>query len=53
VAICHDARKGRYTGSHWSKPVAPLLHSTGISFQDKLLSVMRYGFGGHLERSAK
>jgi hypothetical protein len=27
VAICHDARKGRNTGSHWSKPVAPPLHS--------------------------
>ena len=20
MAICHDARKGRYSGSHWSKP---------------------------------
>ena len=29
MAICHDARKGRNTGSHWSKPVAPPLHSTG------------------------
>jgi hypothetical protein len=28
MAICHDARKGRITGSHWSKPVAPSLHST-------------------------
>jgi hypothetical protein len=28
MAICHDARKGRNTGSHWSKPVAPPLHST-------------------------
>jgi hypothetical protein len=28
VAICHNARKGRYTGSHWSKPVAPSLYST-------------------------
>ena len=28
MAICHDARKGRYTGSHWSKPVAPPLYST-------------------------
>jgi hypothetical protein len=28
MAICHDARKGRNTGSHWSKPVAPLLYST-------------------------
>ena len=23
MAICHDARKGRNTGSHWFKPVAP------------------------------
>ncbi len=28
MAICHDARKGRYSGSHWSKPVAPPLYST-------------------------
>jgi len=28
MAICHNARKGRNTGSHWSKPVAPPLHST-------------------------
>ena len=28
MAVCHDARKGRNTGSHWSKPVAPPLHST-------------------------
>ena len=28
MAICHDARKGRYTGSHWSNPGAPPLHST-------------------------
>ena len=28
MAICHDARKGRYNGSHWSKPVAPPLYST-------------------------
>jgi hypothetical protein len=28
MAICHNARKGRHTGSHWSKPVAPPLHST-------------------------
>jgi hypothetical protein len=25
MAICHDARKGRHTGSHRSKPVAPPL----------------------------
>jgi hypothetical protein len=31
VAICHNARKGRYTGSHWSKPVAPPLYSTSAS----------------------
>jgi hypothetical protein len=28
MATCHNARKGRHTGSHWSKPVAPPLHST-------------------------
>jgi hypothetical protein len=28
MAVCHDARKGRYSGSHWSKPVAPPPHST-------------------------
>ena len=28
IGICHDARKDRNTGSHWSKPVAPPLHST-------------------------
>jgi hypothetical protein len=28
MAICHKARKGRPSGSHWSKPVAPPLHST-------------------------
>jgi hypothetical protein len=28
MAICHNARKGRHTGSHRSKPVAPPLHST-------------------------
>src|SRR3990172_6357561 len=27
-AVCHDARKGRNNGSHWSKPVAPPLYST-------------------------
>jgi hypothetical protein len=27
-AVCHNARRGRDTGSHWSKPVAPQLHST-------------------------
>jgi len=29
MAICHDARKGRHSGSHCSKPVAPPLYSTG------------------------
>ena len=29
MAICHDARKGRYIGSHWSKPGAPPPYSTG------------------------
>jgi len=28
AAICHDARKGRYIGSRWSKLGAPPLHST-------------------------
>ncbi len=28
MAVCHNAPKGRNTGSHWSKPVAPPLHST-------------------------
>ena len=28
MAVCHDARKGRYTGSRWSNPGAPPLHST-------------------------
>jgi hypothetical protein len=28
MATCHNARKGRHTGSHWSKPVAPSLYST-------------------------
>src|ERR1017187_7411885 len=31
MAICHNARKGRHTGSHWSKPVAPPLHSTSLN----------------------
>jgi len=31
LAICHDARKGRNTGSHWSKPVAPPLHSISLT----------------------
>ena len=28
MAICHDARKSRHIGSHWSKTVAPPLYST-------------------------
>ena len=28
MAICHNARKGRHIRSHWSKPVAPPLHSS-------------------------
>ena len=28
MVICADARKGGNTGSHWSKPAAPPLHST-------------------------
>jgi len=28
MAVCHDARKGRAIGIHWSKPVAPPLRST-------------------------
>ena len=41
MAICHHARKGRNTGSHWSKPVAPPLHSTGwsLSFSTAALIV--------------
>jgi hypothetical protein len=31
MAICHNARKGRHTGSHWSKPVAPSLYSTSAT----------------------
>ena len=29
MAICHDARKSRNIGSHWSKPGAPPPYSTG------------------------
>jgi hypothetical protein len=29
MAICHDARKSRHIGSHWSNTVAPPLYSTG------------------------
>jgi len=31
MALCHNARKGRNTGSHWSKPVAPPLYSTPLT----------------------
>jgi hypothetical protein len=42
MAICHDARKGRNTGSHWSKPVAPPLHSTNMArCRMALLSLFR------------
>jgi ethanolamine utilization protein EutQ (cupin superfamily) len=34
MAICHNARKGRHTGSHWSKPVASSLYSTVNSKTD-------------------
>src|ERR1017187_5424759 len=34
--ICHNARKGRHTGSHWSKPVAPPLHSTSSRGANRL-----------------
>jgi hypothetical protein len=30
MAICHNPREGRNRGSHWSKPVAPLLYSTSV-----------------------
>jgi hypothetical protein len=41
MAICHDARKGRHAGSHWSKPVAPPLHSTSRHFYE-LLSLLTH-----------
>src|SRR5882724_11833215 len=28
MTVCHDARKGRYVGSHWPNQLAPPLHST-------------------------
>jgi hypothetical protein len=28
--MCHEARKGSYAGSRWSKPGAPPLHSTNL-----------------------
>ena len=31
MAICYDARKGRNTGSHWFKPVAPSAYSTSLA----------------------
>ena len=30
MTFCHDARKGRYMGSHWPNHVAPPLHSTSV-----------------------
>jgi hypothetical protein len=38
MTFCHNARKGRYTGSHWSKPVAPPLYST-IYHSDRLSGI--------------
>jgi hypothetical protein len=35
MAICHDARKGRYSGSHWSKP-ARLRSTRPVLFTDSL-----------------
>ena len=33
MAICHDARKGRRNGSHWSKPLRlPLLDQFDLRF---------------------
>jgi len=40
MAICHDARKSRNIGSHWSKPGAPPPYSTGAS------SLPKHGPGG-------
>ena len=37
MAICHDARKGRHSGSHWSKPAR--LRSTRPVFFSMLASV--------------
>jgi hypothetical protein len=50
LAICRDARKGRSTGSHWSKPVATPLHSTNFNHAKNMqrlfvsLAVMWLGF---------
>ncbi|MGO9199291.1 MAG: hypothetical protein ACLQM8_01975 [Limisphaerales bacterium] len=41
MAVCHDARKGRNTGSHWSKPVAPPLHSTSCKHADRRTRLFR------------
>jgi hypothetical protein len=35
MAICHDARKSRHIGSHWSKTVAPPLYSTSSGQQGR------------------
>jgi hypothetical protein len=44
--------------SFWGPPQTTALYARFSSrgdadFQDKLLSAMRYGFGGHLEKTAK
>ena len=43
MAICHDARKSRYIGSHWSKPGAPPLHSTGAIPRAEPHYAIRFG----------
>jgi hypothetical protein len=42
AAICHDARKGRYEGSRWSKPGAPPLHSTNGKMTSSKVTVTFY-----------
>ena len=32
MTFCHDARKGRYIGSHWPNHVAPPLYSTSTKY---------------------
>ena len=56
MAVCHDARKGRNIGIHWSKPVAPPLHSTskqrclGLGIKGVTLHSYRYAWA---ERAKK
>ena len=45
MAICHHARKGSNTGSHWSKPVAPPLHSTNAATTPFPCAAMAKPFG--------